>query len=226
MTPEIKPCPFCGGRAVFHREDQTVLIGCTDCGAQGNRYHVAAYQDQAKVEHRAISVWNTRTPPAERNPRTPSDSTGANKSGPVSGPNGPGIHFSNGRDLTHQEAVRVRLQSWLEAGPTTIETAIRRDKIDLGASTATLYNLINGQPLWSKTVAKIERALDQLERQPVRKAAEDPPPAELPQGKPAPDPVPVAPPVVVEKLGNKFRQDTGLHPLPKLKPPPRCARTP
>lgn len=57
-TPELKPCPFCGGVAQM-REDTThstaAFIGCETLGCFGH----AQWEE---TEAGAIAAWNTRTP--------------------------------------------------------------------------------------------------------------------------------------------------------------------
>jgi hypothetical protein len=55
MTPELKPCPFCGGEATLYREGRKFFTGClgNDCAIQPV---TANYTSEAAV----YSVWNTR----------------------------------------------------------------------------------------------------------------------------------------------------------------------
>jgi Lar family restriction alleviation protein len=49
---ELKPCPFCGGKAV-HQVNLLARIRCSSCNAQTNGY----------LEHStAIANWNKRQP--------------------------------------------------------------------------------------------------------------------------------------------------------------------
>ena len=57
MPEELKPCPFCGGKAMNDRED----IFCQDCNAKIGK---AWPQDSVTYEEatqEAIEAWNTRT---------------------------------------------------------------------------------------------------------------------------------------------------------------------
>lgn len=70
MPEELKPCPFCGGKAkVVNRDVEPqgdtwygkkieLFIECTDCGAClfDECFHEGFYN-----EEQAITAWNTRT---------------------------------------------------------------------------------------------------------------------------------------------------------------------
>lgn len=53
MTEKIKlkPCPFCGGKAVFVKSGASAWIRCSDCGC--------VYPDDAR-EDEAFNLWNSR----------------------------------------------------------------------------------------------------------------------------------------------------------------------
>lgn len=54
-TAELKPCPFCGGKAIFggmdFEEGDVERIECSDCGVRNPHIMTKA---------RAIKYWNTR----------------------------------------------------------------------------------------------------------------------------------------------------------------------
>lgn len=54
MTEELKPCPFCGGKASVWKEDAVwfdiTWIGCEECGVQLRKY----------ADNRGIKKWNKR----------------------------------------------------------------------------------------------------------------------------------------------------------------------
>lgn len=61
-TPELKPCPFCGGKAQivsfrtyierFHGMGRKFYVNCTDCGIDGPGTHF--------TESDAANAWNRR----------------------------------------------------------------------------------------------------------------------------------------------------------------------
>lgn len=58
---ELKPCPFCGGKAEFLDEDfaSPMEIRCTMCDAK-----IIAYLDECKED--IINYWNTRNGEARK----------------------------------------------------------------------------------------------------------------------------------------------------------------
>lgn len=50
MTPKIKPCPFCGGKAEYKKVCGDGAIYCLDCDARGSW----------NPENKAIKEWNKR----------------------------------------------------------------------------------------------------------------------------------------------------------------------
>lgn len=73
-TPELKPCPFCGGEAWLHgptlpmiADCDDVQVSCVDCDANGPAIlfdrNVHGNTDLPDLEDEAIEAWNTRTAP-------------------------------------------------------------------------------------------------------------------------------------------------------------------
>lgn len=60
MTDELKPCPFCGGKAYTHQKDPYPYsyvqwsVGCMPCGVVMSRH---VMKDKAT----ATEQWNTRS---------------------------------------------------------------------------------------------------------------------------------------------------------------------
>ena len=55
MNDELKPCPFCGGKAILDETNENeVFVGCYDCYAHTGLY---CYKQDA------IDVWNKRAQP-------------------------------------------------------------------------------------------------------------------------------------------------------------------
>lgn len=53
---ELKPCPFCGGRAVLVQVNRKNYVICDDCGAKSFEYS----QHDDYFDARAIRAWNRR----------------------------------------------------------------------------------------------------------------------------------------------------------------------
>jgi len=104
---------------------------------------------------------------------------------------------------TQQLTVAARLKVWFKAHETNPDKAVKRERINLGASAATLYHILSGKHHMSQvTLDSITAALDAIEAKSARAPL---PPAEI--------------------IPNKFAPITGVNPLPKLTAPPRCAST-
>ena len=64
---ELKPCPFCGGRARlvrFGHQSGTAFddwgIECVKCGAMPWAFSVYQYEDQAEIHEKCAAKWNRR----------------------------------------------------------------------------------------------------------------------------------------------------------------------
>lgn len=60
---ELKPCPFCGGKAERGHYDGIVWIECTECEASTKGIDTGLFYEQA------IAAWNRRTEPPESEAR-------------------------------------------------------------------------------------------------------------------------------------------------------------
>ena len=68
MSDELKPCPFCGGDAVFDDcDDGSGGIRCSKCGFQPL---IHASWGKNKNRQQAISEWNRRPEPTKYSPCT------------------------------------------------------------------------------------------------------------------------------------------------------------
>ena len=52
-TDELKPCPFCGGKAKIERYTIKPYAACTECGC--------SMPDRHQTVEQAIEAWNRRT---------------------------------------------------------------------------------------------------------------------------------------------------------------------
>ena len=60
MNKELKPCPFCGGKAQLEHDGITVnsYVRCFECHARTKAIAVAPYHCS---DDKAIELWNQRT---------------------------------------------------------------------------------------------------------------------------------------------------------------------
>lgn len=61
MSEELKPCPFCGGKAVVHVNDG-VRVMCTECGAK-TKGLVDGYSQgrpMGSAINSVVKAWNRR----------------------------------------------------------------------------------------------------------------------------------------------------------------------
>ena len=49
MTEKLKPCPFCGGKAIFEENTGTFFIHCESC---------CAFTPDFNTKEQAIKAWN------------------------------------------------------------------------------------------------------------------------------------------------------------------------
>ena len=71
-TPELKPCPFCGGEAHLERNQRAFIGGqttrvafvrCTACEARSGRFELRDYgcsNESAEARSAAVLAWNRR----------------------------------------------------------------------------------------------------------------------------------------------------------------------
>ena len=57
---KIKPCPFCGGYAKIHAENNSYVVRCNDCGATGRKIYRNGGVSPCVVQNMAIDWWNRR----------------------------------------------------------------------------------------------------------------------------------------------------------------------
>jgi Lar family restriction alleviation protein len=50
---ELKPCPFCGWKAILHTHHGKIYIGCAN-------YKCFTFMHQFETEKEAIKAWNKR----------------------------------------------------------------------------------------------------------------------------------------------------------------------
>ncbi len=64
---ELKPCPFCGGKAIslLHTEHKNLnnrkfFFSCNDCGANVFLEGEGKYKSAEQTEDEAVALWNRR----------------------------------------------------------------------------------------------------------------------------------------------------------------------
>ena len=70
-TPDLKPCPFCGGEPLLWMKDNEWSVCCNECSAEAkkhrpaNVYPWAAYEAIQDAVRKAIEAWNRRVNDAD-----------------------------------------------------------------------------------------------------------------------------------------------------------------
>ena len=67
---ELKPCPFCGGKAKLRKQNRTIVehqtqrncyVYCTECDGRGKRYLEGNTQEDHIIARQlAVESWNRR----------------------------------------------------------------------------------------------------------------------------------------------------------------------
>ena len=68
MTEELKPCPFCGGKAILKKGFSKTqgkftnqrLIQCSECGCRTVLFKLLPFQAWKDNEQACINAWNKR----------------------------------------------------------------------------------------------------------------------------------------------------------------------
>lgn len=56
MADSLRPCPFCGGKAILN-SFMAAYVSCKKCGIDGKRFDMF---ETERAKERAIEAWNTR----------------------------------------------------------------------------------------------------------------------------------------------------------------------
>lgn len=237
---DLAPCKHCGGSSVSvvqvwwesGNAPRIYAARCDRCGARGPLSVAVGTMDDEQVMAKAADEWNgaiatdegaiadakentSESPATELEPGQLTAQNGPASSEPAASaqaPEPPAVEGGEGthqRITEHQAQLAERLQAFLDARELSASSAAKMYGKLIGASDPTLYKILNGKYRVSDlALDSVTSALDKLEKKTIQ----------------PPEPEPESSSASVEKLPNKFAPITGLNPLPKLAPPPRCSK--